>query len=101
MSNEIDAAVTLRYDLTRAIRETLGLPESVAVPMADHLAIGLSQRMGGLYIPKRDLRTERDDAIRRDFTGANHREVMAKYRISRATLYRTIARKRSSHGSAK
>ena len=101
MSTEIDAAISLRYDLTRAIRETLGLPENIAVPMADHLAIGLTQRMGGLYIPKRDLRTERDEAIRRDFNGANHREVMTKYRISRATLYRTIARKKSSHGGAK
>lgn len=88
-----DAALNFRNDLVRIIRESLGLPEKVAVPMADALAAGLQRHMGGLYVPKREIRAVRNAAVLRDFTGSNHAEVMRRHNICRATLYRIIKRK--------
>lgn len=85
-----DLDVSLRADLVRVIRESLGLPETVAVPMADELARGLQQLMGGLYVPARELRETRDAAVRREFNGRNHDDIMRRHDISRATLYRII-----------
>jgi Mor family transcriptional regulator len=89
---ERDAAVNFRNDLVRIIRETLGLPEKIAVPMADELSKGLQKRLGGLYIPAREIRAVRDDAVRRDFNGRNHAEVISAHNISRATLYNILRR---------
>jgi Mor family transcriptional regulator len=87
---EKDAAVNFHNDLVRIIRESLGLPEKIAVPMADELAKGLQQRLGGLYIPAREIREVRDQAVLRDFNGRNHIEVMRTHNISQRTLYRII-----------
>ena len=91
---EKDAAVDFHNDLVRVIRESLGLPEKVAVPMADELAKGLQAQLGGLYIPAREIREVRDAAVLRDFNGRNHAEVMRDHRICRATLYNIIRRAR-------
>jgi Mor family transcriptional regulator len=88
-----DAAVNLINELVRVIRDSLGLPEKVAVPMAEELAKGLHRRMGGLYIPAREIREARDDAVLRDFNGKNHAEVMRLHNISQRTLYRIIGRR--------
>ena len=88
---ERDAAVNFHNDLVRIIRETLGLPEKIAVPMADELAKGLQKQLGGLYIPAREIRSVRDDAVRRDFNGRNHVEVMKEHSLSRRTFYRIIS----------
>jgi Mor family transcriptional regulator len=90
---EQDAAVNFRNDLVRVIRESLGLPEKVAVPMADELAKGLKNRMGGLYIPAREIREARDAAVLRDFNGRNHAEVLNAHNICRATLYNILRRR--------
>lgn len=87
-----DAAINFRNDLVRIIRTSLGLPESVAVPMADELAKGMKKEMGGMYIPAREIREARDAAVRRDFNGRNREEVMAAHNITRATFYRIIGR---------
>lgn len=85
-----DLEVAFRSDLVRVIRESLGLPETVAVPMADEIARGLQRMMGGLYVPARELRETRDAAVRREFNGRNHADIMRRHDISRATLYRII-----------
>lgn len=92
---EKDAAVNFHNDLVRIIRESLGLPEKVAVPMADELAAGLRRHMGGFYIPAREIREVRDTAVLRDFNGRNHAEVMRRHNICRATLYNIIKRGRA------
>lgn len=90
---EKDAAVDFHNTLVRILRKSLGLPEKVAVPMADELAKEMKHELGGLYIPARDIREVRDAAVRRDFTGCNHAEVMRMHNISQATLYRIIGRR--------
>ncbi len=92
-ATEYDAAVDFRNTLIRIIRKTLGLPELVAVPMADVLARGFSAELGGLYVTKREIRASRNAAVLRDFNGRNHVEVMHRYGISRRTLYRVIGGK--------
>ena len=89
---EQDAAINFRNTLIRIIRASLGLPETIAMPMADELAKGLSNEIGGLYITKREIRSTRNDAIRRDFNGRNHREVSRKHGVSVATVYRILGR---------
>lgn len=90
---ERDSAVNFRNDLVRIIRESLGLPESIATPMADELAKGLKRQMGGLYIPAREIRNARDAAVLRDFNGRNHSDVMRSHSLSRRTFYRIIGRR--------
>lgn len=85
-----DAAVNFRNTLVRIIRRTLGLPETVALPMAEELAQGLQGELGGLYIPKREMRESRNEAIRQSFTGRNHAEVCRRFNISRRQFYRVI-----------
>lgn len=91
MSADHDAAVSFHYDLVRALREGAALPEYIATPIAEKVAASLCQRAGGLYIPKREMRAQRDDAVRQSFTGRNHDEVMRRHAISRATLYRILS----------
>lgn len=90
MTNPIekDAAVSFRNTLVRIIRRSLGLPETIALPMADELARGLRDELGGLYVTKREIRAARDEAVRQAFDGRNHSEVCHRFRISRRTLYR-------------
>lgn len=85
-----DAAVNFRNALIRIIRRALRLPEPQVVPMAEELARAFAAEMGGLYIPKREIVASRDEAIRRDFNGRNHFEVMKKHGVSQRTLYRVI-----------
>lgn len=91
MSAELDAAVTLRHDLVRIIRGCLGLPEKVAVPIADLLAQELC-RTGMLkdwkQIPASESRQTRRSVIGREFNGRNVEELMRKHGVSRATVYR-------------
>jgi len=65
------------------------LPESyqeIARVIGIENAVKLSEYLGGLsfYFPKLDglLREKRDAAIRREFTGFNHKELARKYGLS-------------------
>ncbi len=84
-----DAAIQLERDFVEIVREETGMHESLAAVFAQVLVRGLRKRLGGsdLYIPAAD-KSERDSAIRRAFTGANLHEVMARYQVSRSTVYR-------------
>lgn len=93
MSAERDHDVARHNTLVRVIRRALGLPENVAVLMAEHLARELSRETGGMYIPKREISREvRDQAVLRDFNGRNHHDVIRQHGISRATFFRIIGK---------
>ena len=64
--------------------------------LAALLARRLAPRIGGRYIPKRDVRAERDAAVWLAFTGRNHKDVMREFDISRRLLYSILARRRRS-----
>lgn len=65
------------------------LPESyreIASIIGVENAVKLSEALGGLtyYFPQLEtvLRKKRDETIRREFTGANHRALAKKYNLS-------------------
>lgn len=63
-------------------------------------AVRLSQALGGLsyYFPQIDgiLRRKRDEAIRQEFTGNNHRALARKYRLSEVWIRDIVERKPSA-----
>lgn len=63
--------------------------------LAGEMARRLAPRIGGRYVPKRDARAIRDAAVVAAFTGRNHQEVMARFRISRRLMYSILARARA------
>jgi Mor family transcriptional regulator len=83
-----DAAVQLENDFTDIVRSEIGMHEGMATVFAQALVRGLRRVLGGsdLYIPAPD-RSERDAAIRRDFTGTNCDELMRKHGLSRTRIY--------------
>lgn len=99
MSAELDASVALRHDLVRIIRSCLGLPETVAVPMANELARELCRSRiltEWRTIPASEAREAMHAAIAREYTGRNIGELMKKYNVSRATVYRAASRQQKA-----
>ena len=86
-----DAAIQLEHDFVEIIRERIGMNETLATIHAQEIVRGLRELHGGqeLWIPAPD-KSERNAAILRDFLGNNHDEVMKRYGIKRAQLYRIV-----------
>ena len=91
-----DAAVQLERDFLAIVREDIGMNERLAGVFARVLVDGLRSRMGGqeLYIPSPD-RSERDEAIRREFNGTRESlaSIMKRTGLSRASVYAIVSRK--------
>src|SRR4051812_4789205 len=83
-----DAAVQLENDFAEIIRTEIGMHPAFATQVGQAIVRGLRHAHGGseLYIPAPD-RSERDAAIRRDFTGSNCEELMRRHGLSRARIY--------------
>jgi Mor family transcriptional regulator len=66
-------------------------------------ALRLARRSGGMriYVPKFDslVRDRRDEMIRKEFTGSNHRELARKYGLSE-TWIREIVQRKPAHEQA-
>lgn len=109
LTDAIDDGVTLRHDMTciliechrdsgmHGIFHPLATSEQVE-RLAEMLALRLAPMIGGRYIPKRDERAARDQAVWKRFNGRNHAEVMREFSISRRLLYSILARRRSVAG---
>ena len=81
------------------------LPESyrdVAMVIGVENAVRLSDTLGGLayYFQQLDkvLIRKRDDLIRSEFTGANHKPLARKYGLSEAWIREIVQRRRSANG---
>lgn len=79
------------------------LPESyqpVAQIVGIENALKLSRHLGGLYFyyPQIDslLRAKRDERIRNEFNGTNHRELARKYNLTESWI-RIIVQKKPAH----
>ncbi len=64
------------------------------IDLAALMARRLAPLIGGRYIPKRDMRAERDDAVLKAFNGRNHKDLMREFGISRRLVYSILASKR-------
>lgn len=86
-----DSAALLRMDIRDVLQAEIGMNEPFAELVSDALCRGLRSRWGGreIYVPAEDL-AERNTRIRQAFKGNNAAEVMFRFGISRATLYRVI-----------
>lgn len=86
-----DAAIQLEHDFVEIIRQRIGLNETLATIHAQEIVRGLRERHGGreLWIPASD-KSERNAAILRDFHGSNIEEVVKRYGIKRAQIYRIV-----------
>lgn len=71
-----------------------GATEQHIVAFAAELARRLAPRIGGRYVPKRDVRAERDAAVVAAFNGRNRAEVMARFSLSRRLFYSILSRRR-------
>lgn len=91
MNADHDTEVSFHYLMVRAVRSLAEIPEDKATGIANGLIKFLCQYSGGVYIPKSEIhKPARNRQIRAAFNGRNHAEVMARFRISRRTLYRVI-----------
>lgn len=109
LTDAIDDGATLRHDVTciliechrdngmHGIFHPLATSEQVE-RLAEMMALRLAPMIGGRYIPKRDERAARDQAVWQRFNGRNHAEVMREFSISRRLLYSILARRRGSAG---
>lgn len=72
-----------------------------AAELAPRLLIQLQARWGGMdiYIPALDTRSCRDAAIRKMFNGQNLDLVCRQFGVSPTTVYRVVAKGRSTSGS--
>ena len=99
-----DSVLQLQYDLVEIATAELGMHEVEASRVAVALVLGLRKRYGGMrmggrgasiYIPSPG-KAERNKAICQEFDGTNHLEVMKRFGIQRAQLYRIISAKAGS-----
>ena len=98
---EDDAAVALREELEQIITEWARMPPELAAPLAKLLTEGMRERMGGrrVYVPRPSCRPERvlqrvdrDFEIAAAYNGKNLADVMRKWRCSRSTVFRAVAK---------
>lgn len=84
--------------IIQAIREATGLKDALVEPIAQSIDVAIRKKAGGTYlyvpVPMRN-RKKRNEAIRKEWRGDNHKQIMSRYEISRATLYRILGEKRS------
>lgn len=94
---EADNTIALHAELTDIIREAEAMPEVRASRLAEAVIQGLKKRMAGesIYIASgltMRERCARDKAIRAEYNGRNRVDVCQKYGVSKAHLFRIIAR---------
>lgn len=106
MSDALNPDVTsLGHDIARVLVECHrgGLDGGVFRTDVSHAELSalaaimgrrLAPLIGGRYIPKREMRAERDDAVLKAFNGHNHKDLMREFGISRSLLYSILRRKR-------
>lgn len=94
-----DAVMQLEQDFVEIVREELGMHEVPAQALASALVRGMRKRYGGMrlggrghiYVPA-PSKSERDEAIRQAFNGANKDDVMKAHGISRTSFYRIVSK---------
>lgn len=107
MTDVIDDAATLRHDVACILLEChrdrglqgLFSPDTTQAEMhqlAEVVARRLAPRIGGRYVPKRDVRVARNQAIWQQFNGRNHQELMREFDVSRRLLYSILASRRTT-----
>lgn len=91
------ACVLLNYTRDRPGGGLIGrrLVEAEAQQLAAELASDLGPRIGGRYVPMRDMRQKRNEEVVAMFNGRNRDDVMRHFKISRRVFYRVLTEHRN------
>jgi Mor family transcriptional regulator len=86
-----NSAALLKVDIRDVLQAEIGMNEPFADLVSDALCRGLRNRWGGreIYVPAEDI-ADRNARIRQAWRGNNASEVMLRFGISKATLYRVL-----------
>lgn len=89
-----DVRLQMRMRIVRVIRESTGLLEQFAVPIANEVLQVVERDIDGQTLSRTDgeLQAQRDRMVLAEFNGRNRNEVCRRHAISKATFYRIIAR---------
>lgn len=93
-----DARLQMRTRIVRVIRESTGLLEQFAVPIADQVLDVVVRDVDGQALNRtdREFQEQRDRLVLAAFTGRNRDEVCKTFGISRPTFYRILKRRPSN-----
>lgn len=100
MSRPVDGEDPQGADIVLAILgRIMDLAPGINTSIAEQVEAEIRQRFGGarVFVPKRNgrLKAQERDALRRDgMSDMSTDDVLAKHRVSRATLYRELKRER-------
>jgi Mor family transcriptional regulator len=92
-----DNETQILYTLTGMLMDVFQLPERGATVYAKLMLNRMQEEWGGdknFYLPARSKR-ERDDAIRRAFTGANIEALSRDFNVSTRTVRRVLSERSS------
>lgn len=92
MPKDADTLAALRTQITRIVRESTGLHEQLALPVAAAIYSELQQEFGGseVYIPVPN-RADRYQAILDDWQAGRPIHVICRHHgIARSTFYRLL-----------
>ncbi|MFD2112032.1 Mor transcription activator family protein [Thiorhodococcus fuscus] len=94
-ADTIDRAHELRTIITRVVRESTGMHERLALPIAQAVTVELQRRYGGqpLDVPA-PSKDDRNQAIIDAWNlGTPVKDLGSKFGASRSTIYRVIGRR--------
>jgi Mor family transcriptional regulator len=99
-AKKVDEGFSLMFVITEAIMDTrVAANEEEACEIAQVIMERICERRGGerMYCPTTFLAAHKghlQETVRAEFNGRNVRELMAKYNISRTTVYRWVQSKK-------
>lgn len=98
MSLRDTARLQLRTRIVRVVRESTGLHEQFAVPIADEILDVVERDVDGKTLDRtpRELQEQRDRLVIAAFNGRNRNEVCRSFKISLPTFYRILRRSRKN-----
>lgn len=95
-----DEQSNLQTRITEIIRAKTGLFEHLSLPIAKEIIGEVNRKYRGERIYCTEDKKAVIAAVRSEFNGKNHKELMRKYDISRATLYRYLGSNSKSRNNA-
>lgn len=93
MSVSTHISESLKQDISRSIKETIGLNDDLLNQLSTAILLKFQEKLGGqrVYIPVANKK-DRDAMVLLDLNTMSFAEVTRKYDISLATLYRIMGR---------
>lgn len=93
-----DEIISLKFEITAILQNEIGLHEQYALTLAEPIVQGLVKRFGGqrFYFNKKNTKSQiaiRDMQIKKEFNGANLKQIMQKHGLSKSAIYKICNKK--------